>query len=93
MKKQHRLGPWRNRITFVADDGKTSSGDDGNLHTKQTDSLAERYTPDSFEKRKIYIVEYPTVNSASGRRKPAANADIIDAVQSRDIDYQLYWPW
>lgn len=70
---------WRNRITFVADDGLTSTRDDGNIHTLQADLLATSYTPRSFEREKIYIVEYPTVNSAVGRRKPDANRAIIDA--------------
>ncbi len=73
---------WRNRILFVADDGKTSQGDDGSVYTNQTDQLAESesYTPKSFEKNKIYIVAYPTVNSAAGRRKPEANRAIVDAI-------------
>lgn len=78
------LDPWRNRLTFVADDGFTSArggsmGDDGSEHTDNSDEVANAHTPDSFEKNKIYIVEYPTVNTATGRRKPAAAKDIIDA--------------
>jgi hypothetical protein len=66
------LDQWKNRITYVADDGLTSTGDDGPIHTAQAEDLAERYTPGEFEKSKIYIVEYPTVNTAGGRRKPTA---------------------
>jgi hypothetical protein len=72
--------PWRSRITFVADDGLTSTRDDGNIHTYQADQLATSFTPVSFDKRKIYIVEYPTVIGSLGRRKPDANKAIIDAV-------------
>ncbi|HWP82083.1 MAG TPA: type IX secretion system sortase PorU [Bacteroidota bacterium] len=71
---------WRSRITFVADDGLTSTRDDGNIHTYQADQLATSYTPATFDKRKIYIVEYPTVSGSLGRRKPDANKAIIDAV-------------
>ena len=73
---------WRNRITFVADDGKTSLTDEGDLYTTNSENIAESemYIPKSFEKKKIYIVEYPTVNSASGRRKPDANKAIVDAI-------------
>lgn len=70
---------WRNRITFVADDGLTSSGNDGNLHTAQAEELAKFYTPSSFEQKKIYLIEYPTVSSATGRRKPDVNTDIVGA--------------
>jgi len=73
-------GSWRNRVTFVADDGLTSTGDDGGLHTMQADELSRLNTPDGIDKRKIYIVEYPTVNSSSGRRKPEANEAIIRAM-------------
>ena len=71
---------WRNRITFVADDGLTSTGDDGAIHTDQSERLALVYTPDSYTKDKIFIVQYPTVNSATGRRKPSANEAIDQAI-------------
>lgn len=73
-------GSWRNRVTFVADDGLTSSGDDGSIHTLQANQLAVTSTPAVIDKRKIFIVEYPTVNSSTGRRKPAANEAIIRAI-------------
>lgn len=71
---------WRNRITFVADDGLTSTGDDGTIHTDQSERLAQVYTPDSYTKDKIFIVQYPTVSSATGRRKPSANEAIDQAI-------------
>ncbi|HTY37500.1 MAG TPA: type IX secretion system sortase PorU [Bacteroidota bacterium] len=71
---------WHNRITFAADDGLTTTGDDGNIHTSQAETLAQDYTPDSFDKRKIFIVEYPTVNTSTGRTKPTANVAIDDAI-------------
>jgi hypothetical protein len=75
------IDPWRNRITFVADDGKTSTSEDnGSQFTFDTETLAESYTPASCDKTKIYLVEYPTLNSASGRRKPDVNKAIVDAV-------------
>lgn len=79
------LDPWRNRVTFVADDGLTSTGDDGNVHTYQTEMLAQSFTPPSTEKKKIYIIEYPTISSASGRRKPDANRAIIEALNRGSV--------
>jgi len=79
------VDPWRNRITYVADDGKTSQSDDGTTYTDDSDGLAESYTPKSFEKNKIYIVAYPTINSAAGRRKPEANRAIINAMNQGTI--------
>ena len=70
--------PWRKRVTFVADDDITSTGMEANLHTPQAESLANLFTPDAYEKKKIYLIEYPTVNSAVGRRKPDVNKAIVD---------------
>ncbi len=77
------IDTWRNRITFVADDGKTSGQEDnGATFTTDSDTIAENknYVPKSIEKKKIYIVAYPTMNTASGRRKPDANRAIVDAI-------------
>jgi hypothetical protein len=81
-EKSVLFDPWKNLITFVADDGLTSTGDDRSIHTGQSEQLAEVYTPDEFEKAKIYLVEYPTVNAAEGRRKPDAAKAIIDQINS-----------
>lgn len=74
------LDPWKNRITYVADDGLTSTGDDGPTHTAQAEDLAERFTPEEFERVKIYLVQYPTVEAASGRRKPDAAKALVDQI-------------
>lgn len=71
---------WRNRITFVADDGLTNNDNEYALHTNQAEVLARDYTPASFERDKIFIVEYPTIITSTGRRKPTANQAIIDAI-------------
>ena len=73
---------WRNRITFVADDGLTSTVNEGDLHTSQAEDLAQLHTPDSFTKDKIYIVEYPIVNTTTGRTKPTANVAIDEAINT-----------
>jgi len=72
--------PWKMRILFVADDSWTPEREDGSIHTSQAESLAESTVPGEFEKRKIYIAEYPTVITAQGRRKPGAYQAIIDEV-------------
>lgn len=71
---------WRDRITFAADDGLTSTGDDGSTHTYQSDQLAETYTPNSFQKDKIYLIQYPAVITSTGRRMPTVNQAIVDAI-------------
>ncbi len=76
------FGSWRNRITFVGDDGLTSRYDEGSLHTGQADLLAQSYTPTIFDRRKIYLIEYPTVTSATGRRKPDVNKAVVEAINN-----------
>lgn len=72
------FGQWRNLITLVADDGKTTKGDDGDIHTNQSETLARNTIPGSFIKKKIYLIQYPTVETAGGRRKPDVNREIIN---------------
>ena len=70
-------GNWRNLLTLVADDGLTSSGDDGSMHTSQSENLASSSIPASFDLKKIYLADYPAVITGNGRRKPAVNAEIL----------------
>ena len=72
--------PWKMRILYVGDDGPAGGVDDGVQHSQQAEDLARIYTPNEFEKRKIYIAEYPTVQTAQGRRKPGAYQAIIDEI-------------
>ncbi|MDH3251399.1 MAG: type IX secretion system sortase PorU, partial [Ignavibacteria bacterium] len=71
---------WNSRMIFVGDDGWTPNGDEYALHSGQSEFLANNLTPDEFEKKKIYIAEYPTVQTAQGRRKPGAYQAIIDEI-------------
>ncbi|MCX8056497.1 MAG: type IX secretion system sortase PorU [Ignavibacteria bacterium] len=73
------FGQWRNLITLVADDGKTTKGDDGDVHTYQSEALAKNTIPGSFSQKKIYLIQYPTTETAGGRRKPDVNREIINA--------------
>jgi hypothetical protein len=75
--------PWKQRILFVGDDAWTPErGEvgDGVIHSEDTERLATRFTPDEFEKIKVYLADYPTVTTAAGRRKPGAYQAIIDQV-------------
>lgn len=75
------IGIWKKKIMYVADDGWTTEGNDGNRFVVDSEDLSENIlkncTPKDFEKEKIYIVSYPTVIAPQGRRKPGANVDII----------------
>jgi len=73
--------PWKLRFTFVADDGPQAAdaSSDGFLHTGQADSIAN-LVPQLFEKKKIYLYEYPTTFTSSGRKKPDVNIAIDNSI-------------
>ncbi len=80
---QSDKGLWRNTVTLVADDGPAGTGnDDGSLHTAQSEILSRNKVPKFFDQNKIYLAMYPTVYTGLGRRKPAVNQAIIDAVNN-----------
>lgn len=78
------LDSWKMRMLFIGDDAWTTEGGevgDRTLHSDDSETLAApNITPEEFEKKKIYIAEYPTVFAAQGRRKPDANKAIIDQI-------------
>jgi len=79
-------GTWRNLITYIADNGLTTrGGDEGNLHTWQSEQLARDFTPEAFEKHKIYMIEYPIENTASGRRMPEVNNELVRRINQGSL--------
>lgn len=76
----HEKGIWRNLISLVADDNMTTSGQEGNWHTPQSETLANNVIPESFDLNKIYLAAYPTVLTALGRTKPGVFDEIINTV-------------
>ncbi len=63
------LGKWRNRISFVADDG------DGNIHQRDADLLA-RQIGDKFLTQRLFVDAFPQVSSPEGAKVPDLNAAI-----------------
>lgn len=77
---ESQKGLWRNRITLVADDGYTSDRYEGAEHTRPSEALANSTIPKSFDINKIYMAAYPIELTGSGKRMPAVNRAIIDAI-------------
>lgn len=76
-------GSWQNLITLIADDGIGSQGRyEGSEHSKPTEEIAEQELPAYFDKNKIYAAAYPDVITGQGRRKPAVNQAIIEAINN-----------
>ena len=69
-------GPWRNRLSFVADD------EDFNLHFHDAETIAA--TADSINRSfvpvKIYLDAYHQESNASGSRYPLVNQDINESI-------------
>ena len=78
---QSSLGDWRNIFTMVADDEAQPDQSKSNetFHTNNAEGVIEENVPDSFDRCKIYLMEYPPVSSASISwfTKPAANEMLI----------------
>lgn len=78
-------GEWKNTITMLADDEYDQNGSviGWNVtHTEDAEALVEEYVPPTFNVNKIYLMEYPAVQSASisGIRKPTAGEDLINQI-------------
>jgi hypothetical protein len=70
------LGPWRNRVMVVSDDETADQGQGNELfHTRDSEDLARRYVPPSYDQHKVYLMEYPMDWSL---KKPQAQQAIID---------------
>ncbi len=70
------MGPWRNRLTFVADDG------DYNLHLNDAETLTRyinSYYP-VYGLNKLYLDAFPQISTPSGQRAPALNEAINSSI-------------
>ena len=67
--KPESFGPWRNNLTFIADD------EDGNLHLQDAEIIAATavITAPVLNGQKIYLDAYQQESGAGGSRYPQAN--------------------
>ncbi len=75
-------GEWKNLVTLVADDMWTPQNQSESDHIYQTESIAGIVLARDFDAKRIYMEEYPTVFSSSGRRKPAVREAILNQVNN-----------
>ena len=71
------FGPWRARVSIVADDEFAGANGPYNeaIHTRQAEFLEQNNLPAEFERMKIYLWDYPRV----GSKRPEVNDAIVDA--------------
>lgn len=72
------LGPWRNHLTFIADD------EDFNLHFHDAEIISETAatTNPLFIEDKLYLDAFQQESNASGSRYPAVNRAINDNIEN-----------
>lgn len=71
------FGPWRNNITFVADDERGEKGGLETGHIRSSEELCNFYLTQNFNTSKIYLTEY---KEQWGREKPQAGVDLIETI-------------
>lgn len=81
------FGPWRNTVVMVADDENYAGGvplSIETVHIVDTEELVDLRTPAYFDIKKVYLTEFPAVQSASisGIRKPAATETLLRLLNS-----------
>ncbi|QIX62127.1 type IX secretion system sortase PorU [Hymenobacter sp. BT18] len=75
-------GKWRNRLTFVSDDG------DANLHTLQSaEVLTDLLTASqpAYNLHKVYLDMYPQQAVAGGQRSPATETAIDQSIEQGSL--------
>ncbi len=75
--KEKTYGPWRNTLTFVADDGQ------GNLfvqHAEELSSFIEDKFP-VYNIDKIYVDAFNQISTPSGQRAPGVNKAITNDIE------------
>lgn len=80
---ENTFGPWRNEMTFVADD------EDDNLHLEDAEKVSSIIAQEQpqYNISKIYLDAFPQVSDAGGSRYPAAN----EAINNKMFNGTLVW--
>lgn len=69
------FGPWQNKVILVADDDHIPRGcEPGSPHTNNVEELSDEAYPPVFERKKIYLTEYPMESTGL---KPEARNDFV----------------
>ena len=81
------LGPWRQKLTLIADDPARPEPNHGGIatgksHTLNSETLSD-IIPSIIDVEKIYMLEYPEVSDASayGVTKPAATEALFNSIR------------
>ena len=88
IENENVFGPWRQKLTLVADDPARPEPNHGGIatgksHTLNSETLSE-IIPSIIDVEKIYMLEYPEVSDASayGVTKPAATEALFSSIRN-----------
>ena len=88
IETNNNLGPWRQKLTLIADDPARPEPNHGGIatgksHTLNSETLSE-IIPSIIDVEKIYMLEYPEVSDASayGVTKPAATEALLNSIRN-----------
>lgn len=76
---------WRTIATLMADDapqGARLNTIDADSHTNQSEMISNNILPGYLQQKKVYLAEYARVNTPAGVRKPGANNDFMNIVNT-----------
>jgi hypothetical protein len=70
------FGPWRDRYTFVADNG------DGCWHSRDANNLADPFLAanQNANVKKIYMGTYPLVSNPGGNTSPGSTSELLNTI-------------
>ncbi|MCI0514326.1 type IX secretion system sortase PorU [candidate division KSB1 bacterium] len=86
-------GDWRHQVTMVADDEFVRGGVEeyGELdHTQAAETITQAF-PKYINFRKIYLINYPSVRTASvsGITKPGVNTDLVQQINQGTVIWDM----
>ena len=88
MENETEFGPWRQKVTLLADDAARPEPNHGSIntgksHTINSEQLANTI-PKSITIDKIYMIEYPEISEETvyGVSKPEATAALLNSLNS-----------
>jgi hypothetical protein len=75
------FGPWRDRFTFVADNG------DGCYHSKDANNLADPFLAANPQAnlKKIFMAAYPLVSSPGGNTSPTTTSELLNTIEQGSL--------
>ncbi len=81
LKEDRIMGPWRNSLTFVADDG------DSNLHLKDAETLVTYLSAEqrSLNIDKVYLDSFKQIATTGGQKAPDMNEAINNRIEKGSL--------